>query len=291
LRDRTLDWWMALVPLLVSTVLVYFSLYQILSYLFRRHILWFVAAIVIMAPFALVFTQVSSLLQVVWVLALTPLYGVVVLLLTAATWMVRYYCFAFAVLVLIQFLLQRKGSLGVEVGRYEPFWLKHLRPLSFRAERQNKFWRVCEKTLEVFSKEVKRYWALAAALVLVAVAASTMVTARVPRNPTYAEAMGFVSSDKTNSNAYVEGKYICSNFAHDLQAHALASGFNCGYVTLIFSDWSTHALNCFNTTDGGLIFLEPQTDAVVTLQAGDAYTGLAIVAGNNATISGFYVKW
>jgi hypothetical protein len=285
-----LEWWLALVPLLISTVLVYFSLYQIFSYLFRRHILWFIGALLLIAPFAVVFTQVSSILQVLWVLALTPFYGVFVLLLTATTWMIRYYCSAFAVLTLIKFLLQRKTALSVETERYEPYWQKRMRSSLF-PKSENRVWRACGRILRDFSLGFQRYWTLGGAFILLVIVASTMVAPRVPQDPTYGEAMRFVSSDKTDSNAYVAGKYVCSNFARDFQTHALGTGYNCGYVTIIFSDWTTHALNCFNTTDVGLIFIEPQTDQVLTLKAGDAYFGLPILDGSNVTIKGFYVDW
>ncbi|NIR87792.1 hypothetical protein GWO13_09665 [Candidatus Bathyarchaeota archaeon] len=62
--------------------------------------------------------------------------------------------------------------------------------------------------------------------------------------------------------------------------------YRCGYVLVYFpatghlktlidrpnsiTNWS-HALNCFNTTDCGLIFVEPQEDEIVVLECGKPY--------------------
>ncbi len=42
-------------------------------------------------------------------------------------------------------------------------------------------------------------------------------------------------------------------------------------ATIEFRD-SAHAIACFNTTDGGLVFVEPQWDDIVTLPIGQSYS-------------------
>ena len=137
-------------------------------------------------------------------------------------------------------------------------------------------------------------WTLITSVALVAIIASTLISGSVFKNPTYNQAEQFIAVDPTNSNLYIPGKYVCSNFAEDFQANAKKSGFNCGVVTVLFSDLSTHALDCFNTTDRGLIFVEPQTDQLVSLNEGKAYSGLSRTGNsqeNGTTIIGFYTDW
>jgi len=90
------------------------------------------------------------------------------------------------------------------------------------------------------------------------------------RDPTYEEALEFVSSDKTDRNPYVEEEYTCVNFAGDFKNNAFIAEYRCGLVYIEFTD-SAHAIVCFNTTDEGLIFVEPQDDELVTLTVGQPY--------------------
>jgi hypothetical protein len=112
------------------------------------------------------------------------------------------------------------------------------------------------------------------------------------RNPTYLEALEFIESDQTDKNQYVEGKYTCSNFAVDFENNAFESGYKCGFVLVLFVNKS-HALNCFNTTDYGLIFVEPQEDKIVKMTVGQSYWNrmTSTPIGYNDTITGFFIIW
>jgi hypothetical protein len=83
------------------------------------------------------------------------------------------------------------------------------------------------------------------------------------RDPTYQETLQFIRSDQTDKNQYNKS-YTCSNFANDFINNALNEGYRCGYV-IIESPETRHAIVCFNTSDNGLIFVEPQNDELVTL--------------------------
>ena len=91
------------------------------------------------------------------------------------------------------------------------------------------------------------------------------------RNPTYAEALAFISSDRTDRNVYTDD-YVCYDFTADFNYNAEQQGYRCGFVYITFSE-SAHAIACFETIDNGLIYVEPQTDEVVTLQVGHVYNG------------------
>jgi flagellar biosynthesis/type III secretory pathway protein FliH len=89
------------------------------------------------------------------------------------------------------------------------------------------------------------------------------------RDPTYDEAIAFINSDKTDENEYTTD-YVCYDFTADFNSNAFQMGYRCGFVYIEFSD-SAHAIACFNTTDSGLIYVEPQTDEVVTIAIGQQY--------------------
>ncbi|MGC8935909.1 MAG: hypothetical protein ACP5KV_00890 [Candidatus Methanomethylicaceae archaeon] len=55
-----------------------------------------------------------------------------------------------------------------------------------------------------------------------------------------------------------------------MKNNAFAAGYKCGFVYIKFKD-SAHAVVCFNTTNRGLIFVEPQYDQIVTLKIGESY--------------------
>jgi len=83
------------------------------------------------------------------------------------------------------------------------------------------------------------------------------------RDPTCQEALQFIFSDQTDKNQYNQS-YTCVNFANNFINNALNEGYRCGYV-IIESPETRHAIVCFNTSDNGLIFVEPQNDELVTL--------------------------
>jgi hypothetical protein len=94
-------------------------------------------------------------------------------------------------------------------------------------------------------------------------------TGYVLRDPTYAEAINFIAADNTDTNAYTD-TYQCRHFAADVVNNAFDAGYASGYVYVGFHD-GAHAIVCFNTTDSGLIFIEPQDDAVVQVVVGQPY--------------------
>jgi hypothetical protein len=89
-------------------------------------------------------------------------------------------------------------------------------------------------------------------------------------NPTLEEVASFLEEDKTDSNQYVEDKYVCSHFATDVNNNADQQGIRCAYVDVRFPD-SAHAIVAFDTTDKGLIYFDPSTDEQVRPVVGMEY--------------------
>lgn len=82
-------------------------------------------------------------------------------------------------------------------------------------------------------------------------------------NPSFEEMKDFLLSDITSHNQFIDGKYECINFAFDVNNNAKSKGIRCGIVILRYVDLQ-HALLGFDTTDRGMIYIEPQTDTNVT---------------------------
>jgi len=95
------------------------------------------------------------------------------------------------------------------------------------------------------------------------------------RDPTYEEAVAFINSDKTDENMYTDN-YVCYDFTADFEDNAAQMGYRCGFVYIEFSD-GAHAIACFNTTDNGIIYVEPQNDEIVSLAIGQTYLDHIII--------------
>ncbi|UCH42573.1 MAG: hypothetical protein JSW16_07130 [Dehalococcoidales bacterium] len=96
-------------------------------------------------------------------------------------------------------------------------------------------------------------------------------------NPTYAELVAFISKDGTDTNEYIPGKYVCADFAEDVHNNAEAAGIRAAWVGIEFEgDDIGHALNAFETTDKGLVYIdctgstrEKELDKIETNGGGD----------------------
>jgi len=86
-------------------------------------------------------------------------------------------------------------------------------------------------------------------------------------NPTFAELIAFVTEDPTDEHYYAtdfdvlfgaaEGPYVCSDFAGDMHNNAEAAGIRAAWVSIDFEgDDKGHALNTFETTDRGLVYID-----------------------------------
>jgi hypothetical protein len=102
-------------------------------------------------------------------------------------------------------------------------------------------------------------------------------------NPSLTQVEYFLSIDNTCDQTY-STSFTCVNFAHMLQKHAETDGFRCAIVLvnpLNFGD-AGHEMDAFQTTDAGLIYVEPQTDEIVPnslMQEGQPIAGWGGLAG------------
>lgn len=93
----------------------------------------------------------------------------------------------------------------------------------------------------------------------------------VLRDPSYQEMKNFLAQDKTSEREYVEGKYVCVDFAAAVKANAAKEGIRCAYVVIEYRGGTGHTIIAFDTTDQGLVFIEPQFDWEVEPEIGRRY--------------------
>lgn len=78
---------------------------------------------------------------------------------------------------------------------------------------------------------------------------------------TWAEVAKFLEQDTTNLNQY-DDSYVCADFAADLVANAHAKGISAWSVAVLFTHELGHSIVAFETTDKGVVYVEPQTDGI-----------------------------
>jgi hypothetical protein len=112
-------------------------------------------------------------------------------------------------------------------------------------------------------------------------------------NPTYQEMKTFIAQDPANTNTYVEDKYVCVDFAAAVNNNAEAKGIRCAVVDIFYPDGYGHTIVAFDTTDRGLIYLEPQFDQEVKLVVGRSYSQLNnfTAAPRDDTIERYLAVW
>ena len=101
---------------------------------------------------------------------------------------------------------------------------------------------------------------------------------KVVLKPTYEEMKDFLKEDKTDNKAWTKNEYMCCDFSADVIRNAKEKGILVHLVMLTYEDVSErgynlqHCLVAFNTTDRGLIFIEPQTDGERKVEVGKIYS-------------------
>ena len=91
-------------------------------------------------------------------------------------------------------------------------------------------------------------------------------------NPSYQEMKAFLAQDITNSKTYIKDEYVCSDFSAAVNNNAEAQGIRCAIVDMFYPEGYGHTIVAFETTDRGLIFIEPQYDDEVVLIVGKSYS-------------------
>ena len=92
------------------------------------------------------------------------------------------------------------------------------------------------------------------------------------RNPTWAELKDFLEMDDTDTFPYNEDTFDCTGYAITLRDRVRELGFRCAFVEIAFQQKQGHALNGFQTTDKGLIFVDTtKNDAIAYVEVNKLY--------------------
>lgn len=76
-------------------------------------------------------------------------------------------------------------------------------------------------------------------------------------NPTWVELRHFLKEDKTDQIPYHPAQFVCADYAEMLHNNAEAAGIRAAWVRIDFYYTDEgHALNAFNTTDKGLVYVD-----------------------------------
>ena len=113
------------------------------------------------------------------------------------------------------------------------------------------------------------------------------------QNPTYQEMKAFLAQDTTNLNKYEPDDYVCTDFAATVNNNADSNGIRCAIIDIFYPEGYGHTIVAFETTDRGLIFIEPQFDQEVKLVIGQSYsqTNNFTPAPRDDTVNRFLIGW
>jgi hypothetical protein len=75
-------------------------------------------------------------------------------------------------------------------------------------------------------------------------------------DPTWQDLVQFMVSDDTDGQTYIPGAYMCGSFAETLHNNAEESGIRAAWVAIDLGGGKIHALNAFDTTDEGIVFVD-----------------------------------
>jgi len=116
------------------------------------------------------------------------------------------------------------------------------------------------------------------------------------KNPSWSQLVGFLDKDNTDKQTYSRTFFVCADFAEMLHNNAEEAGWRCAYVCVDLSI-GEHALNAFETTDRGLVYIDctnsdslfagPESaDKIVDVQVGKEYIPESIFPS-----PGWYSTW
>ena len=112
-------------------------------------------------------------------------------------------------------------------------------------------------------------------------------------DPSFDEMIAFLNSNKVNWQGYREN-YDCLQFACDLQRESFEQGIRSAVVLIDFST-NGHVIVAFETTDKGLIYIEPQSDLPIRFEIGAKYwkwvAGPDYAIDYDDTVTKITLKW
>lgn len=97
------------------------------------------------------------------------------------------------------------------------------------------------------------------------------------KNPTWQELKEFLQLDDTDELLYDIDSFDCTGFAITLRDNAQGYGIRCAFVEIGFFEGEGHALNAFETTDRGLVYVDTtESDKMAYLKMNKPYGTISL---------------
>lgn len=111
-------------------------------------------------------------------------------------------------------------------------------------------------------------------------------------DPTWRQLEVFLRIDKTDQHQYLLGSYTCGDFAEEVHNNAEVAGIRAAFVAVFFeSESKGHALNAFETTDSGLVYIDClEHDTIAYIEEGKKYGNIAIAKAKSLSYR-FYEEY
>ncbi len=100
---------------------------------------------------------------------------------------------------------------------------------------------------------------------------SQLPTGYFVADPTYADVLDFIASDLTDKNAILAPMDAQWDICNDVINNAANQHIRCAFVFINKVSGTTWGIIGFNTTDKGMVYIEPRTDELVELRAGERF--------------------
>ena len=120
-------------------------------------------------------------------------------------------------------------------------------------------------------------------------------------DPTWQELKNFLEQDETDTYLYSTSTFVCADFAEMLHNNAEAAGIRAAFVAIGFVNQDTgHALNAFNTSDVGLVYIDDtggyshqpcSGDKKVDVELGEEYNPIAIFPCEGVSFTSILDSW
>lgn len=113
------------------------------------------------------------------------------------------------------------------------------------------------------------------------------------RVPTFNAVKDFLANDPTNLKQYITGKYVNRHFAQDVTNAAKEKGLRCAVVAVVFQGGKNTFVVAFQTTDSGVVFVDPLTDRAIKVNKGGRFYSDNDLSGGNANdiIADVLIYW
>lgn len=112
-----------------------------------------------------------------------------------------------------------------------------------------------------------------------------MANNKKARDPSWEQLVWFLKCDNTDKEKYIDNVFNCVDYAEKLQNNAANAGWKAAFVGIDIRDDATdnvsgHAINAFQTTDYGLVYIDCtrfkdetayDADKLVKVEAGKQY--------------------